>query len=95
MTDTPLYADLVALGGGCWEGPVVGHPSPTTKLRVQMLTSSERSAGLWDGPHFVGHGILRREADGTWRGFCHEYAGRWELEAQQGSGRVRFAEVAA
>ena len=89
-----LRAHLIPLGGGAFSGEVEGHPAAGTVIRLQRLTATEMTAGLWaNGKHLVGNGLLRL-SEGRWTGLCTEFAGKWAIEAKQGSAELLFREEA-
>lgn len=59
------------------EGVLIGHPGQPLVRTKQM--GDTIAIQLFDGRHLIGEGVLLRQKDGTFRGECSEYAGRWQV----------------
>lgn len=74
MSDIPNPRAVIGEDG---RGVLIGHPGQpavSVKLRGDALHIE-----LLDGRNPIGEGLLLRQKDGTFRGECTEYAGRWRV----------------
>jgi len=88
-TDRVLQAVIKSIGDGRGEGKLLGHPAPSTLVRTRLASPFDLHVTLWDGPVFVGEGVLRLVGE-QWSGEVGEYAGRWWVSSRKGSGVLEF-----